>query len=105
MPKRPRTSPHPTKLASMEEPVTCTYCDRVGHSEKDCWFKQCKCLGCGSSEHFIRDCPKPRNNPLEQIGNVAPPRKTEDGNRQGKAHGRAYVVRGENELGQTVTLE
>ncbi|XP_027155283.1 uncharacterized protein LOC113755477 [Coffea eugenioides] len=38
--------------------VTCGYCRRAGHIEKECWKKGGKCLRCDSSEHQIAGCPK-----------------------------------------------
>ena len=36
----------------------CSFCERKGHEEKDCWKKAGKCLLCGSSEHLVPQCPQ-----------------------------------------------
>lgn len=36
----------------------CSYCNRPGHREHTCWRKNGKCIGCGSEQHVISDCPR-----------------------------------------------
>jgi hypothetical protein len=43
----------------------CNICRKSGHCEKNCWYKDLKkgerlCFRCGSRNHLVRDCSKPR---------------------------------------------
>ena len=40
--------------------VSCRYCNKLGHIEKDCWRRLNLCLVCGSSDHRIATCPNRR---------------------------------------------
>jgi len=42
----------------------CGWCHKSGHTETDCWRKDGKCLRCGSTSHFYRECPRRRNQDL-----------------------------------------
>nr|XP_027083562.1 uncharacterized protein LOC113705852 [Coffea arabica] len=48
----------PSTGSAVTPQVTCGYCEKLNHSENDCWRKSGKCLFCGSAEHQVANCPK-----------------------------------------------
>ena len=58
-------------LVKYHQTQPCRVCRKVGHTEEDCWFKeqlkdgQRRCFRCGSTEHMVKDCARPR-----RIGSV-----------------------------------
>ena len=37
--------------------IRCRSCNKVGHTERNCWGKQNRCFGCGSYDHWKAKCP------------------------------------------------
>lgn len=55
-PNRPVSS-HQRRPSSSDR---CHYCDVPGHGEHQCWRKLGLCLGCGSPQHYVAQCPDQR---------------------------------------------
>ena len=49
-------------------PLICGWCDGEGHHESKCRRRLGLCIRCGSSEHFIRECPKASRYKRSQSG-------------------------------------
>ena len=58
-------------LVKYRQTQPCRVCRKLGHTEEDCWLKeqqkdgQRRCFRCGSTEHMVKDCARPR-----RIGSV-----------------------------------
>ena len=68
----PRDQPQPIQRQRFPRVMTnnrCSFCNRMGHTEQDCWFKnnkQPRCFNCGQRGHIQKDCfakkkPMPRS--------------------------------------------
>ncbi|GAV87042.1 zf-CCHC domain-containing protein/zf-CCHC_4 domain-containing protein [Cephalotus follicularis] len=57
--KSPRNrSNQSASQGSNAKPGACSACGRMGHLQKDCWWKKGLCMRCGESGHMARDCPR-----------------------------------------------
>ena len=52
---QPQINPQPAQRTDRSR-VTCHYCGRFGHMEKDCRRKLGLCLRCGKAGHMAKDC-------------------------------------------------
>jgi hypothetical protein len=58
----PKDQPQPIQRQRYPRVMTntrCSFCNRMGHAEQDCWFKknkQPRCFNCGQRGHIQKDC-------------------------------------------------
>ncbi|CAI9117276.1 OLC1v1018633C1 [Oldenlandia corymbosa var. corymbosa] len=102
----------PSESAGQAQPVTdatpiCAFCRKPGHLEKNCWFKQRRCLGCGSTEHYARECPKNRDRlgQSSQSGSTTPPKNLNRDASKPRVSARVFALGKRNEPESTDVVE
>ncbi|GAV62881.1 zf-CCHC domain-containing protein/zf-CCHC_4 domain-containing protein, partial [Cephalotus follicularis] len=66
--KRNRSNQYASQ-GSNAKPRACSACGRMGHLQKDCWWKRGLCMRCGESGHMARDCPRGSSSPTKSPRN------------------------------------
>ena len=73
---RSRSGSRHSRSSSPAQLPHCRYCDKFGHTARDCRRRLNLCLRCGADDHYVPQCPqpaitRPRNSPQNQRRNQA----------------------------------